>query len=393
MLSRMRTSLSKMGINAGKRNLIILISFALPILILYVLDPPSFEIVWKGRSPLLLFLWFLLLELALGWKKLVDERGVWTWFRVAGVTVAATAPTMYVVSAFFFGVKDNIWELGELLGATTLMHWPICFEYVLFTAFFVASVGLMWKIEGFKLFSISIFFLGATSFFNMIDTFYPEGTISFLQAFAPFTASCVVRVLNWMGYSTQIDPLLSKIYGMPILDHPGLPLLGIGWPCAGVHSLFIYTFVILLFLKGSPFALQKEIVRAAIPKRLKSIARSERISFLLKRRIIRATIVAGEKFVVNFFRMSPLFIIVGVGAVGTFIVNVLRIATLCIIGPHVGREVWYVFHSYYGELFFIAWIVIYLLTILYGHKILAKLSILGAKLTKTGRRFLRVKER
>ena len=391
MLNRMRTSLSQMGINVDKRNLIIPISFALPILILYVLDPHSFEIVWKGRAPLLLFLWFLLLELALGWKKLVDERSAWTWFRIAGVTVAATAPTIYVVSAFFFGVKDNIWELGELLGATVLMQWPISFEYVLFTVFFVASVGLMWKIEGFKMFSISFFFIGATSFFNIIDTFYPEGTISVLQAFALFIASCVVRVLNWIGYNTQLAPYSYK--GMPILHHPGLPPLAIGWPCIGVQSLFIYTFVILLFLKGSPFTLQKEIVRAAIPKRLKSMTRSERISFLLKRRTIRATIAAGEKFVINFFEVSPLFIIVVVGAIGTFIVNVLRIVTLCIIGSHTEMEVWYVFHSYLGELFFIAWIIIYLSTIFYSHKLLAKLSILGAKLTKTGRRFSGVKER
>ena len=391
MLNRMRTSLSQIGVNVDKRNLIIPISFALPILILYVLDPNSFEIVWKGRAPLLLFLWLLLLELALGWKKLVNERGTWTWFRIAGVTVAATAPTIYVVSAFFFGVKDSIWKLGELLGATVLMQWPISFEYFLFTVFFVASVGLMWKIKGFKMFLISFFFIGATSFFNIIDTFYPEGTISVLQAFAPFIASCVVRVLNWIGYNTQLAPFLYE--GMPILYHPGLPPLAIGWPCIGVQSLFIYTFVILFFLKGSSFTLQKEIVRAAIPKRLKSMTRSGKISFLLKRGIIRATIEAGEKFVVNFYRMLPLFIIVSVGAVGTFIVNILRIVTLCIIGSHTGMEVWYVFHSYLGELFFITWIIIYLLTIFYGYKILAKLYVLGAKLTKTERSSSRVKER
>jgi len=374
-----RTKVSKAQIYIKKtaRNLIIPFSFIIPILILYILNPSLFEVVWKGRGPLLFFLWLLFLELALGWEKLLNREITWTRFKTAAVIVAVAAPTIYVVAVHHLGLESNIVELGESIGVPfgsmppgadvewfTHFSWPLSLEYMFFTVFFAASVLLMYQTDGLKRFPVSLFFLGATSSFYMIDTFYPFGTFTLLQAFAPITASSSVQVLNWMGYGASI----SRYYeGMPVLSVPGLkgPAIAIGWPCAGVHSLFIYTFVILLFLKESRFSLRRETVRAAIPRRLEFMARSKRMNFFLKREVIRATIVESEKIVVNFFRMVPLYIIVGVGAVGTFIVNVLRIVTIVIIGVNAGPEAMKHFHSYYGELLFITWITIYLLIIIY----------------------------
>lgn len=345
MLGRTWVSLTRIDVKATARNLVIPFSFILPTLILYSLNPKSFETVWIGRAPLLFFSWLFLLELILGWKKLLNGRIRWTWFRIVAVIVAAAAPTIYVISTSFLGLDHSVWWLGKLLGAPDPWpHWHISLEYLLFTAFLTASVLLTYGIEGLKRFSISLFFLGATGFFYTLDTFYPFGTVHtrVLQAFAPVTASSVVRVLNWMGYEAQLAPY--KYMGMPVLFSPRLPPLAIGWPCAGVHSLFIYTFVILFFLRDAEFSLERKIIYVAV------------------------------------------------GAIGTFIINVLRIVTICIIGINVGREAMNMFHNYYGELFFIAWIIAYPLTIIYGRKIWAKLSIFGVKLIETGRRFLKVTE-
>lgn len=370
-------------IREDARDFLIPLSFIFPISALYLFDPNSFELAWKGRTPLLLFLWLMLLELALGWKKLLNRKIGWTWFRTATVVVTVAAPTIYVISAFFLGLSHYVEELGRLVGATLLEHWPISLEYLLFTAFFISSVWLMYQSNGLKRFSVSLFFLGATTFFYMIDTFYPFGTIVALQAFAPLTASSAVHVLNWMGYNAAISRYQ---LGMPVLQLKGEDVAAIGWPCAGIHSLVIYTFLILLFLKDSPFALRQEAIRAAIPKRLRFMARSKKTDFLLRDKITRAAITATEKSVVNFFRMAPLYIIVGVGAVGTFIVNVLRIVTICIIGLNVGEEAMKLFHSYYGELFFISWVLIYLMMVIYSHEIWTKLSMIGAKMAETGRK-------
>jgi len=44
--------------------------FIVPLIILYLLDPGSFEFRWKGRAPYLLFLWLFALETGLAWRKL-----------------------------------------------------------------------------------------------------------------------------------------------------------------------------------------------------------------------------------------------------------------------------------------------------------------------------------
>jgi len=318
------------------RKLVILLSFALPILILYLLDPSSFELVWKGRAPYLIFLWLLFLELAMVWKKLTDKS-----LSISAIIITAIAPTC-LVGVFAFALNNEIMELGKLVGIPyqeygewILEGWSLSIEYIALTICLVACVLLLYKIDSLKFFSISIFFLGATSCFYLIDTFYPFGLLNTLQGFVPVIASLVVGILNLIGYKAELLPPSSQSLGMSILKVHGIPQpIGIAWGCAGVQSLFIYTFVILLLIKGG--------------------------SISLKRKIIYITI----------------------GAIGTFLVNLLRIVSICVVGVHMGPEALRMFHEYYGELFFIVWIIAYLLIITYSGRILAKMSAITSKLKK-----------
>jgi hypothetical protein len=215
----------------------------------------------------------------------------------------------------------------------------------------------------------------------MIDTFYPYGAFTPFQTFVPLTASLAAHVLNWMGYKTFFLPY--KVEGTLVLrvsGSSGSATFGIGWPCAGVQSLFIYTCVILLFLKKASLALQREVVRAAIPKKLKFMAGGRGINFLLKHKIIRATIVGTEKLLITILRMVPLYIIFGIGAVGTYIVNILRIVSIYVIA--INRGDWLTFHDFYGEFYAITWIIAYIIIIILSRKIPAKISTLKVKLQK-----------
>ena len=322
-------------IREAASDLIIPFSFILPISMLYLLDPSSFELVWKGHAPFLIFLWLLFLELALAWKKLPKKLP-----GIATIAVTTVAPT-YLICIFAFALEDEIMELGKLVGAPYLEHgqwilesWAMSTEYVVLTICFVASILLLYKIDGLKIFSVSAFFIGATSCFYMIDTFYPFGTLDALQGFVPALASLVVSILNWMGFKAWMHP--EQPLGMSLLSIEGLhDPVAIGWPCAGIQSFFIYTFVILLFIKGAAISLTRKIIYFTI------------------------------------------------GAIGTFLVNLVRIVSICIIGVHVGPDALRMFHEYYGELYFIAWIIIYLALILYGHKIWSKLSTLKFKLKQS----------
>ena len=94
------------------------------------------------------------------------------------------------------------------------------------------------------------------------------------------------------------------------------------WPSAGIQSLIIYTGIMLLFIKDTQYSMRRKV---------------------------------------TYF---------GIGAMGTFIVNIGRIVTIMIIGLRIGRLEASVFHDYYGELFFIAWMTVYFVFIAYGSHII-----------------------
>jgi len=345
VLKRVQNFPSLSKIREASRNLIIPFSLILPISMLYLFNSSSFESVWKGRAPYLIFLWLLFLELALAWKKLPNKS-----LNITAIALTTAVPN-YLIGVSTFALNDEIMELGKLVGVPYMEHgewllkdWGLSIEYTVLTVCFVALVLLLYKIDGLKFFSISTFFLGATSCFYMVDTFIPFGLLNVLQGFVPLIASSVAGILNWLGYATRVlsPEQIQELY--PTTDPRGMWGLGvhglnrlilIAWGCAGIQSLFIYTFVILFFVKGASISLKRKIIYVAI------------------------------------------------GAIGTFLVNLLRIVSICLIGVHISPEALEMFHEYYGELFFIVWIIVYFVIIIYGSRILTKLVAFASKLRKS----------
>jgi thaumarchaeosortase len=342
MLTRMRLFLTRINIKDVAKNLVIPFSFITPILMLFVLDPYSFSCTWKGRTFYLFFLWLLFLELILGWEKITQKNlASLKKFRIVVLGIVASLPIVYVILVNFLGLDQALIEIGRQIltfwhfSLDNLQNWPISLEYLMFTLLFTATIWLAYEFDGLKQFSISLCLLGAIGTVYMIDTFYPYGTFTPFQAFVPFTASSAAQVLNWMGYKTSFLPY--AVQGTPVLyvsGSSGSAGFGIGWPCAGVQSLFIYTCVILLFLKKSAIPLIQKIIY---------------------------------------------FII---GAIGTYIVNILRIVSIYIIAVNQGMSAAQAFHDYYGELYSITWIVAYLIIIILSRTIPTKLSVLKVKLQK-----------
>ena len=295
-------------------------AFIVPLVILYILDAGSFDFLWKGRAPYFLFLWLFFLEVALGWKKLKEEQ-VTDWTRKTVLTVVILLlPTIYSVG-LNFGLQDRIVELGKAVGVPAeqfgewyLTHsWPFSFEYILFAVLFVTTIWLLYGTRGLKTLSVSSFFIGGVGIFYMIDTFYPNGTFAVLQSLVPITTFGTATILNLLGYTTQIFPAGDAGLRL-IVSIGGGESYGaiVAWSCAGSHSLFLYSFMIMLFLRGTSISQIRKIIYVAI------------------------------------------------GALGTFFVNILRIVSIYVIGINSGKSIADIFHEFYGEFFFIAWMFIYL---------------------------------
>ncbi len=298
-------------------------AFIIPVLILYSLDAKSFNLLWKGRAPYFLFLWLFFLETALGWKKIKIERTIdWTKLSVLKTLLTAIVmllPTLYSLG-LYFGLSDWIVNLGRAIGVPILNgdewfvthSWPFSFEYILFATFFLASIWLLYGFRGVKSFAVSSVFIGGVGAFYLIDTFYPYGTFTVLQSFVPITVFGASSILNLLGYGTQTFPGSADSLGLTVTGAGGSYSALVSWSCAGSHSLLLYSFMIMLFLRDTG---------------------------------------------INRLRKT---IYIVVGAAGTFFVNILRVVAILTAGVNGGDSLATQFHEFYGEFFFISWMFIYL---------------------------------
>jgi len=323
------------------RKLLPLIAIIIPCIILYSLDPASFDKTWKGRTFYLFFLWLISLETILSWEELrTDKIKKLKSMRTVAFTLAFLMPTVYVVAANYWGLNAVIADLA----AKNKIEWagvmPLSTEYLIFTMFFALIIPLGYGVGCLRNFSVSTFFLGIIGIIYTVDNIYPRGSFTPFQIIVPTTATLAANVLNLMGYQTKFEGIRE---GMPVWsasDSKGRSSgsFAINWPCSGIDSLLIYTVTILLFLKNT-----------AIP---------------WKHRIIY-------------------FII---GAIVTYFANILRIVTIFVISintgggytPEVAR-----FHDYYGPLYSITWIISYPLIIIGSRTLWAKIRS-GKTRTKSG---------
>jgi thaumarchaeosortase len=194
---------------------------------------------------------------------------------------------------------------------------PLAVEYLVFSVLFCLTIFLSFGKKGLAGFALPALFVALVGVLYTIDNVFPYGAFTPFQMLVPTTAMLAAKTLGLMGYTTS----LATQNGMPTLQATG-PLgtakFAIGWPCAGIESLLIFIAVALLFLQQMP------------------------ISWKAK---------------------AGYFI---VGAVITYFINVLRIATILTIGVQYGADSSQVqmFHFYYGPLYSIIWIVSYPLIIL-----------------------------
>jgi thaumarchaeosortase len=291
-----------------------------------------FDYTWKGRLFLLFFLWLLVLEYSLNMDKqqIEDQETPITNIKLLATYVFALVPIIYIISVNFLGCDKIVIQLGEALRGDywkanlddwqyfLTASWPLSLEYLMFTVSFTATMLLAYGKVGLKKFGISIGLIGGITAIYLTDTIFPYGVLKPLQLLALPTASCAAMLLDLLGYTFTLyySPGASA---MPIIRTKDLVgnsvSIGIAWPCAGVHSIFLYTLIMLLLFRKS------------------SMSRFRKLIYFI------------------------------VGAIGTYLVNVLRIIAYYFIRVNSGLSAATTFHDVYGEILFVTWILLYILLI------------------------------
>lgn len=298
-----------------------------------------FDYTWKGRLFLLFFLWLFVLEF-MNMKRPSEEDLEITpkaQLRVILALVFAAIPLIYVISANFLGLSQTVLDVGDALVGDYFreiyedwqfklqVDWVLIFEYLMFTFAFLASALLAYGKKALRNFSITLGLIAGICGVYMLDTFFPSGTFRPFQLMTLPTAAFAAAFLEILGYRFAFNYIPGgdsgpsiRLYTQPNADGVSHLIGGatVAWPCAGVHSLFLYTLIALLLFKKS------EITR---------------------------------------FRKLAYFVI---GAIGTYLFNILRIVTYFVILEGSGREAAQTFHDVYGELYSVIWILVYMLLVI-----------------------------
>jgi len=279
---------------------------------------------------LLVFLWLLVVESAVDWKKIVDEKPQNRKIILASLA-CALIPTIYIIATNFLGLDLTILNIGHYVfgirsvSGTNMpedflhLAWPLSLEYIVFAVFFIGAILLAYKTKGLKALSISFALLGGIGVAYMFDTVYPFGVFKPLQAFALPTAATTAALFDLLGYGVRLAfpayGVESSLPSLTISMGGKTASASIAWACAGVQSLLLYVLIILVFFKKAD---------------------------------------------ISAFRKLVYFII---GLFGTFFVNVFRVFSILVIMLNSGNDAGMIFHNTYGEIYSVVWIFLFILLI------------------------------
>ncbi|MEM3769593.1 MAG: exosortase/archaeosortase family protein [Candidatus Bathyarchaeia archaeon] len=278
------------------------------------MEPASFEKAWRGRIFLIFFIWIALLEAILDWERLqvkfINNKSLKRTFLFF---LSALVPTIFVIVFNYYKYNERVVRIAAENGVALWIakELPASLEFLFLTVLFCLTVLIAYGIKNLPVFSGSIFFLGIMGLLFTIDDLHPGGKFAPLQMLVPATAFFAASFLGLAGYKATLSEYNDPIYGfVSTLEVDGHNFT-IGWLCAGVESLVIYTVVIFLFLRKSEIAAKRKL-----------------LYFIF-------------------------------GAIVTYFINIMRIFTLVMIALSGNMKYFNEFHNFYGSFYSITWITIY----------------------------------
>ncbi|MGI0082339.1 MAG: thaumarchaeosortase [Nitrosopumilaceae archaeon] len=281
---------------------------ASPIIFALGAFPESFSLSWnQGRGGFLFALAFIVAELV-GLKISISKK------RLLGVIPLVVLTIVYLVS-LEFGLRDYIISSAQNYNVQLIYSWTWMWDFVVLAAFLIASMGILFGKKWIRISPAGPIFIAGSAVILSLDAFFPYDTLGPLQYVVPYlvqTNAWLITTLD-LGIATARDNLMF-LKG----DH-GPFALQVFWPSAGVHSVIIYSLVMMAFLFKMNIA----------PKR-------KAMYFML-------------------------------GIIGTIGVNMIRIFSLSLFALKISTNVaeFEEFHSVAGEIMFLPWLFIFLLVVTY----------------------------
>jgi len=295
----------------------------LPLLAVLLYDSESFILGWnEGRSGLLFGAFFLLME----WQ---EARNLLT-FRSTRKREIAFAFCIALLSIFFIAVYTLnlhavIAEAGKTLNVqndTFLKNWVWLWEYIALAAYILGVVTSLFTVRSISKFSVPFVYLLGMASILLLDGVYPYESLGLLQGLVPMITEIVIGLLWLSGvYIMRAPELNAPRPSVQVIDNilsirgtTGYMNLLMYWPCVGILSMLIYSLIIIILMVKLEAPLKRKIMYAAV------------------------------------------------GAVGTFITNVLRIFMITYYVAYISVDI-KIFHENIGEILFLVWVIAFLMMV------------------------------
>ena len=279
---------------------------ASPILFVLAVYPDSFSMSWnQGRGGFLFGLAFIVAEI-IGIKFIVSRTRL-----IFGIPLAI-ATIIYFVS-LDFGLHDYIINAAPAFNVQLIYSWEWFWDFLVITIFAISMSILMFGKKWIRIVIAGPVFLAGSAIILSLDAFFPYDTLGPLQYFVPHLVQTNVWIINAfeLGTATARDNLMF-LQG----DH-GPFALQVFWPSAGVHSVVIYSLVMMAFLLKM------------------NIKQNRKIMYF------------------------------GLGIIGTIVINLIRIFSLSVFALKVSTNPveFEEYHSVAGEIMFLPWLFGFLLVV------------------------------
>ena len=279
---------------------------ASPILFVLAVYPDSFSMSWnQGRGGFLFGLAFIVAEIV-GIKFIVSRTRL-----IFGIPLAI-ATIIYFVS-LDFGLHDYIINAAPAFNVQLIYSWEWFWDFLVITIFAISASILMFGKKWIRIVIAGPVFLAGSAIILSLDAFFPYDALGPLQYFVPHLVQTNVWIINAfeLGTATARDNLMF-LQG----DH-GPFALQVFWPSAGVHSVVIYSLVMMAFLLKM------------------NIKQNRKIMYF------------------------------GLGIIGTIVINLIRIFSLSVFALKVSTNPveFEEYHSVAGEIMFLPWLFGFLLVV------------------------------
>ena len=210
---------------------------ASPVIFALVVFPNTFSLGWnQGRGGFLFAMAFIAAEL-IGLKLDIPKKRLLAIIPLAGIVIG------YLIG-LEFGLKSYLVSAAPSFHVLLKDSWTWMWDFIIIAAFFMASMTILFGKRWIRISPAGPIYAAGTAIILSLDAFFPYDSLGPLQYVVPYLVKLDVFLINafHLGMATSHGNVMF-LNG----DH-GPFALQVFWPSAGVHSIIIYSLVMMAFL-------------------------------------------------------------------------------------------------------------------------------------------------